>query len=63
MERQFGPQRLRNYSKLHSVWFRWKNTLLEIAGADSEPREQYDALCLFIEEKKMYFLKMLRRMN
>ncbi|MBN2769872.1 MAG: hypothetical protein JXR90_04165 [Spirochaetes bacterium] len=60
-ERRMDNQSNFNYSYLHSIWFRWRhNEILEIAGSDSETREQYAAMQKFINNNKLYVLKKIK---
>ncbi len=53
-----------DFSKLHNVWFRWRHKMiLEIAGSDSESKEQYESMVRFVEQNKMGVLKRVRNMH
>lgn len=63
-ERRMSASRQLDYSRLHSIWFRWRHgVVLEIAGSDSETRDQYDQMLEFIENNKMFVLNKCRKMH
>lgn len=58
----YGSGRIKSPKELHNVWYRWNHHVLEVAGADSETKENYALLSEFIEQNKMLFLKHVKGM-
>jgi hypothetical protein len=63
LENRISKSQFLDYSKIHSVWFRWRKLVLELAGSDSESKEQYEILAKMVEENRMFLLKKLKSMN
>lgn len=52
-----------DHVRMHYVWFRWNKKVLEIAGADSEPKEHFDLLISTVNEHKMTVLKKIKNIQ
>lgn len=50
----------KSYNNLHYIWFRWHENFLDIAGSDTETKENFEILTNIIRRKKMIVLSMLK---
>jgi len=48
------------YSQVHSLWYRWKDNVLQICGSDSEANDDFDIFKKYVEENKNKLLKKLK---
>ncbi len=49
-------------AEVHSLWYRWKDNILQICGADSETRDDYDRLRAFVDDNKSLVLARLKKL-
>jgi len=47
---------------MHYLWYRWRNQVLVLSGADSETAQQFEELKRYFAEKKELLLKKLSRL-
>lgn len=46
----------------HFLWYRWRNNVLVLSGADSETRDNFERFREYVEKNKMVLLKYLKRL-
>ncbi len=46
----------------HFLWYRWRNNVLVLSGADSETRDNFERFKAYVEKNKMVLLKYLKRL-
>jgi hypothetical protein len=46
----------------HFLWYRWRNNVLVLSGADSETRDNFERFKEYVEKNKMVLLKYLKRL-
>lgn len=51
------------FKDAHHLWYRWHNNVLQIYGSDSEDKNQFEKLKIYIENNKNYLLKQLKNLN
>lgn len=44
----------------HSLWYRWRNNILQLCGSDSEPPDNYDLLRKYAEKNKNFILNKIK---
>ncbi|MCX7788517.1 MAG: hypothetical protein N2442_12585 [Spirochaetes bacterium] len=54
------PFKSREY---HHLWYLWKEKVLLLSGADSEPKEAFDRFCKIVETKKLVLLSALKKLR
>jgi hypothetical protein len=62
LEIQLGVTSIFSVGELHSLWYRWKNNILEIRGADSEPKDELEKFTEYVEKNKLFVLKKLKKL-
>jgi hypothetical protein len=59
---RLGTGSLYAMADVHSLWYRWRDNVLQICGADTETREDYENLKKFAENNKNLILKKLKKL-
>ncbi|HOV64855.1 MAG TPA: hypothetical protein PLG43_13360 [Spirochaetia bacterium] len=62
LEQRLTLQRKHMYSQVHSLWYRWRNQVLVLSGADSESVEDFEAFKKYFETHKDFLLKKLSKL-
>ena len=61
LEKRLKLTNRHNYRQVHSLWYRWRNQVLVLSGADSETREDFEQLKKYFETNRMFLLKKLSK--
>lgn len=51
---------IHSFTGVHSLWYRWKNNILELCGADSETKDDFEKLKVYVDNNKSLILKRLK---
>ena len=62
LERQCRERRGCQPYALHCLWYRWRNNVLVLSGADSETAEMFDEFRLYFAKNRDFLLKKLSRL-
>jgi hypothetical protein len=49
-----------SFNGVHNLWYRWKDNILQLCGADSETKEDFELFKKYVEVNKNLVLKKLR---
>lgn len=60
LRRNLATRRIGGANEAHYLWYRVGHGLIEFAGADSEPREEFDRFQGIVEERKSDFVRAMR---
>ena len=59
LARRYGYEYESLPGEIHHLWYRWKDNVLQICGADSEPQNEYERFKVFAVAHKLFLLKKL----
>lgn len=62
LEQRLVMQKKHRYKQVHSLWYRWRNQVLVLSGADSESREDFEELKGYYAAHKDFLLKKLSKL-
>ena len=57
---KYGYSEVSSIGEVHSLWYRWKDNILQLCGADSETKEEFERIIKFVENNKNLVLKKLK---
>jgi len=63
LEQKTRKLSLRGNREYHHLWYLWKERVLILSGADSEPKEAFDRFCKIVETKKLFLLSALKKLR
>ncbi len=63
LEQKTRKLSLQGNREYHHLWYLWKDRVLFLSGADSEPKEAFQRFCQIVETKKLLLLSALKKLR
>lgn len=63
LEQKTRKLSLQGNREYHHLWYLWKDRVLFLSGADSEPKEAFQRFCHIVETKKLLLLSALKKLR
>lgn len=62
LESSLNKMRVGGIRQRHYLWYRWRSNLLVLSGSDTETKDDFEQLKVYVEENKLFMLKQLRKL-
>jgi len=62
LESRLKNARISESMRRHYLWYRWRQNILVISGADSEMKDSFEKLQQVVSENTLFFIKQLKKL-
>jgi hypothetical protein len=63
LEKRLGVDTIHGVGEVHFLWYRWEGNVLQLYGADSESKDDFERFRAFADSHKMFLLKKFKNLK